>query len=179
MLQNTGKRSDTHTQREARQQIYYASCKKRTVYLCLIVNIHNIDRSVAVANKKKSVFFRLQDLQQVNIGTTINKNKIFELQTEATKKKTKNFSFQLAVNRRLKIPLQNSKALIIARTNTYSLLFDASENRRKCKATNQIYGGMLDTQSHHFPHLEMCARLSWIDQKWVDVKDLTNLLIVY
>lgn len=89
MLQNTGKRSDTHTQQETCQQFYYASSKTRTVYLCLIVNIHNIDRSVAVANEKKSVFFRLQDLQQVNIGTTINKNKIFELQTEVTKKKRK------------------------------------------------------------------------------------------
>lgn len=157
MLQNTGKRSDTHTQQETCQQFYYASSKTRTVYLCLIVNIHNIDRSVAVANEKKSVFFRLQDLQQVNIGTTINKNKIFELQTEVTKKKEKKFSFQLAVNRRPKIPLHNSKALIIAKTNTYSLLFDASENRRKCKATYQVYDGMLDTQSHHFSHLKMCA----------------------
>lgn len=61
---------------------YNTSCKKRSAYLCLIVNIHYIDRSVAITHKKISVFFRLQDLQQVNIGTTINENKILELQTK-------------------------------------------------------------------------------------------------
>lgn len=56
-------------------------------YLCVIVNIHYIDWSVTVTYKKKSVFFRLQDFQEVYISTTINKNKIFELQTKAEKEK--------------------------------------------------------------------------------------------
>lgn len=60
---------------------------KKSFYLCVIVNIHYIDWSVTVTYKKKSIFFRLQDFQEVNIGTTINKNKIFELQTKAEKKK--------------------------------------------------------------------------------------------
>lgn len=34
---------------------------KKSFYLCVIVNIHYIDRSVTVTYKKKSVFFRLQD----------------------------------------------------------------------------------------------------------------------
>lgn len=52
---------------------------KKSFYLCVVVNIHYIDRSVTVTYEKKSVFFRLQDFQEVNIGTTINKNKVFEL----------------------------------------------------------------------------------------------------
>lgn len=34
---------------------------KKSFYLCVVVNIHYIDRSVTVTYKKKSVFFRLQD----------------------------------------------------------------------------------------------------------------------
>lgn len=78
----------------------------KSIYLCVIVNIHYIDRSVAVTYKKKSVFFRLQDLQKVNIGTTINKNKIFELQTKENKQQKMLFTSISSKHGSLS-PLQN------------------------------------------------------------------------
>lgn len=54
---------------------------------------------MAVTHEKKSVLFRLQDLQKVNVGATINKNKIFELQTNEKEKKRKEcFLLRLAGN---------------------------------------------------------------------------------
>lgn len=66
---------------------------KKRVYLCVIVNIHDVDRSVAVTYEKKGIFFRLQDLEKVNVGTTINKDKIFELPEKVKKKKKDAFNF--------------------------------------------------------------------------------------
>lgn len=111
---------------------YNTSCKKSSAYLCLIVNIHYIDRSVAITHKKISVFFRLQDLQQVNVGTTINKNKVFELQT-----KPKQMFFVLISGKRERKDCQHlyktTKALTTAKTNIYLGIWWPKEGKKRAR----------------------------------------------
>lgn len=94
VLQNTEEHHTTHCHPASR-----APLQQKSAHLRVVVNVHYIDRSVAVTHEKKSVLFRLQDLQKVNVGATINKNKIFELQTNEKEKKRKEcFLLRLAGN---------------------------------------------------------------------------------
>lgn len=100
---------------------------KKSFYLCVIVNIHYIDGSVTVTYKKISVFFRLQDFQEVYIGTTINKNKVLELQSKA-EKKPRSSSLKLPGNmENWKYIHKSYRAFIIAKTCVHFLIFDVSE----------------------------------------------------
>lgn len=134
VLQNTEEHYTTHHHPAWRFLLW-----KRSVYLCVIVNIHYIDRSVAVTYKKVSVFFWLQDLQKVNICTTINKNKIFELQTKAIRKKI--FNSTSMKHRRLKTTLQNLRST--HHCQNFYVLSDICclwGGKKNCKTKQQIWG---------------------------------------
>lgn len=52
---------------------------KRARYLSVIVHIHNVDWPVGITHKKYTVFIRLEDIQQVYVGSTVYEDEIAEL----------------------------------------------------------------------------------------------------
>lgn len=48
-------------------------------HLGVIVDIDHIDRPVSVADEENGVFVWLQHLKEVNIGATVDKNKVLKL----------------------------------------------------------------------------------------------------